>query len=307
MDTEEVGTVTEEAGGLAESAETQEEETITTEEETEASTDNEGGSEEESDEDSQAESEETKGHKKDAQARIQELANKNREMSEKLAQLEGKFQAEQEKAQTPARVNEQALNQYLGELRDEIDTLRLEGSHLQAEKKERERDKLIDAYEKHTAELAEYEKKSQGRNVQQEQAMAMARAIEEAASFYAKENKIPQPVFDDMGKRWRSIAEGSAVVQRKFAELARFQGPVSAIEYAYNQVKEAIKMEESAATETKAAKEAGKAKQVTGSPTKSAKSYGSYDDLLKADSKSIAAYKQSNPKQYQKLLDAAMK
>lgn len=240
-------------------------------------------------------------------AKAQDEKRKRQEAEKRIEALEKRFQEAEERAKGPQPLDEHRLNDYFGELRDEIDTLRLSGKHLEAEQKELQRDKLINEYIKYKDDLTKHQKTQTTAQQNQQKAQQLAQQIDGAAEFYAQENKIPQEVFIQMGKKWQEVVQSDQLRARKFWETAHYQGPVAAIEYAHREVKSIMEQETKEVESVKEKKETGKEKQVGGGGKTNVKSAGSWDDLMKKSSQEIAAFKKSNPSAYNKLLDKAMK
>ena len=269
MAEEEVAPVSEETSEeVVESAEIQEEEIAEveeqeteeqpSEEDSEASDqENEVGSQEA---DQKTEEEEPKEAKQTAQERIQQLANEKRELKERLDRLESEFQ--EQKTRAP-KVDEDRLNNYLGELRDEIDTLRLEGKHLEADLKERQRNGLLDEYEKWQKQSKEEAARQQQQQLTKSQSEQLSRDLDDAAMFYARSKGIPEAAMDEMGKEWSEIIQADQLTARKFWEIAQKQGPVTAIEFAHDKVTAQRERVKDKAVETKEQKEQAKEKTVS--------------------------------------------
>lgn len=304
---EEAGTVT----GAEEVTEPLESDNIETPEgETEASTqeDESGGEESEETESQEDDAEEVddegqeEPHKKDANTRIQQLANEKRELATKLEALEAKVnQSLEEKNAIPA-VDEQALNAHLGQMREQIEDLRLEGNHLQADLLERKRNGLLDEYDKW--QKGAEEKKQQ--NGQQEQYKQALDGVLVAADQYQEHYNIPKPLWDEMGTWFRGECEKDSLLGREFDDIMFRQGPVAAVRFAHDKAKPVFEAKAKEATEAKQKREAGKSKQPGGGTGKTSSGPKSYSALLNLGSAQVAAYKKSNPKHYQKLLDNHM-
>lgn len=284
---------------------TQEKDITTEETETEETEE----SDETGEEEGAADQEETEEQKKEKAllAKAQDEKRKRQEAEKRIEALEKRFQEAEERSKSPQPLDEQRLNDYFGELRDEIDTLRLSGKHLEAEQKELQRDKLINEYIKYKEDLAKHQTTQTTAQQHQQKAQQLAQQIDSAAEFYAQENKIPKEVFMKMGQKWQEVVQTDQLRARKFWETAHYQGPVAAIEYAHREVKSIMEQESTEVESTKQKKESGKEKQVGGGAKTNVKSAGSWDDLMKKPTSEIVAFKKSNPAAYQKLLDKAMK
>lgn len=296
MEELEAGTVT---GEESESAQT-EEETRTSTEETETSTQTDEGGGEQAEEEGAGEQTEPEGR---AQERIQQLANEKREMANKLAALEAKVnQVVSARDEIPA-IDEQALNAHLGSLRDQIDDLRLDGNHIKADLLERQRNKIIDEYE--TWQQQQTAKQSQ--NTEQQHYRKALDDTLSAANLYREHYNVPQPLWDEMGQWFSGELEKDKLLAQEFNDVMLRQGPVAAVRFAHDRAKPVFEQKAKQVAEDKKKREAAKTKQVGGEAGGTATGPKSFAQLMNLGSAQVAAFKKSNPKQYQKLLDASLK
>ena len=295
MEELEAGTVT---GEESESAQT-EEETRTSTEETETSTQTDEGGGDDAEE-VEAEEAEPEGR---AQERIQQLANEKREMANKLAALEAKVnQVVSAKDEIPS-IDEGALNAHLGTLRDQIDDLRLDGNHLKADLLERQRNKIIDEYE--TWQQQQTAKQSQ--NTEQQHYRKALDDTLQAAAVYREHYNVPQPLWDEIGQWFSGELEKDKLLTQEFNDVMLRQGPVAAVRFAHDRAKPVFEQKAKQVAEDKKKREAAKTKQVGGEAGGTATGPKSFAQLMNLGSAQVAAFKKSNPKQYQKLLDASLK
>ena len=296
MEELEAGTVT---GEESESAQT-EEETRTSTEETETSTQTDEGGGEQAEEEGAGEQTEPEGR---AQERIQQLANEKREMANKLAALEAKVnQVVSARDEIPA-IDEQALNAHLGSLRDQIDDLRLDGNHIKADLLERQRNKIIDEYET-------WQQQQTARQSQQTEQQHYKKALDDtlaAANLYREHYNVPQPLWDEIGQWFSGELEKDKLLAQEFNDVMLRQGPVAAVRFAHDRAKPVFEQKAKQVAEDKKKREAAKTKQVGGEAGGTATGPKSFAQLMNLGSAQVAAFKKSNPKQYQKLLDASLK
>jgi|LGVE01.1.fsa_nt_gb predicted RNase H-like nuclease (RuvC/YqgF family) len=285
------------------------EDTETPEEETETSVQEDEDSGEESEEtdsdEEPAEEVDAEGqeHKKDAQSRIQQLANEKRDLANKLDALESKVNQTLEQRNEIPAINEEALNAHLGQMREQIDDLRLEGNHLQADMLERKRNGLLDEYDKW--QKGAEEKKQQ--NGQQQQYQQQLDGVLVAADKYQEHYNVPKPLWDEMGQWFRGEMEADKLLAQEFDDVMLRQGPVAAVRFAHDRAKPVFEAKAREATEAKKKREAAKGKQPGGGAGKTSSGPKSYSALLNLGSAALSAYKKSNPKHYQKLFDSHMK
>lgn len=275
---EQVAPVSEEV----EPAEVQEEEEPETpeEEESEASTEDEDGTEESEDSDDEEEQsdedeeegdeDEPSGQKKrSAQDRIQELANARREAEERATQLETRLKEIEEKFQQTLdnrqTVDVDALNNHLGKLRDQIEDLRLDGRHLEADMKEVERDKLITEYQSWQEADKEREKKLQRQQAESQYRQKSLQEFDQACAFLAKENNIPDDTFQNMGQIFQDVVKTDKVFAKRLMETIEYRGPVEAALMAHERVEKEIKSKEGKVKAEKEKKEKAKKSSVTSS------------------------------------------
>lgn len=310
---EEVATVSEEVE-VTEPQETADTETPEEETETSVQEDEDSGEESEETESQEDDAEEVEDEgpeepaKKDAQSRIQQLANEKRELAEKLEALEARVnQTLEQRTEIPA-VDEGALNAHLGQMREQIDDLRMDGKHLEADLLERQRNNLIDEYDKWQRSAAEKQQQTTQQQQQNQQRQQAYDAVDVAAGLYKQENNIPDELFKEGGEWFRTELDKSPLLRQQFEEKMFLQGSVAAVDWAYKEkVKPLFDQRAKEAAEAKQKREAGKNKQPGGSAGKSESGPKSYQALLNLGSKQVAAFKKNNLKQYQKLLDAHMK
>ncbi len=242
-------------------------------------------------------------HKKDAQSRIRELIDRDKEKERKIAALEARVnQAISAKDEIPA-INEQALNAHLGDLRDQIDDLRLDGNHIKADLLERQRNKIIDEYE--TWQQQQTAKQSQ--NTEQQHYRKALDDTLSAANLYREHYNVPQPLWDEIGQWFSGELEKDKLLAQEFNDVMLRQGPVAAVRFAHDRAKPVFEQKAKQVAEDKKKREAAKTKQVGGEAGGTATGPKSFAQLMNLGSAQVAAFKKSNPKQYQKLLDASLK
>lgn len=294
----EAGTVTPPEGAPA--AEPEELETPTPTEEPEASPETvEGG---------EAEEGKPEGHQKPANERIQELANKSRQLEEKLAaqeaankELAAKFEETRKASQAPAPIDERALADYLTDAETQIETLKYEGKVLEAKLLQRKVDKLLDDVEAHKQRVTEWEKTATVQQTTERQAQEALKALDDAARFFAEHKKIPAEVMEKGAAQWAEMRRADPLLDRQYAEVWQRQGEIAAIQFAYEHV---TKTQEADAAKLKAEKEKKDTGKVgLGSGASAPKGIQSWQQLMGLGSKQVEAYKKSNPKHYQQLLD----
>ena len=294
----ETGTVTPPEGAPA--AEPEELETLTPTEEPEASPEAvEGG---------EAEEGKPEGHQKPANERIQELANKSRQLEEKLAaqeaankELAAKFEETRKASQAPAPIDERALAEYLTEAETQIETLKYEGKVLEAKLLQRKVDKLLDDVEAHKQRVTEWEKTATVQQTTERQAQEALKALDDAARFFAEHKKIPAEVMEKGAAQWAEMRRADPLLDRQYAEIWQRQGEIAAISFAYEHVTKAQEAESAKLKAEKDKKDAGKA--AIGGAQSAPKGIQSWKQLESLGSAQLAAYKKSNPKHYQQLLD----
>lgn len=298
----ETGTVTPPEGAPA--AEPEEIETPTPAEEPEASPETvEGG---------EAEEGKPEGHQKPANERIQELANKSRELEAKLAaqeaanrELAEKFEATRKAAQAPAPIDERALAEYLTEADNQVETFKYEGKVLEAKLLQRKIDKLLDDVEAHKAKVAEWEKTSTSQQTTERQAQEALKALDDAARFFAEQKKIPMDVMEKGAAQWAEMRRADPILDRQYAEVWQRQGEIAAISFAYEHLTKAQEAEAAKLKAEKDKKDTGKAG--LGGGQSAPKGIQSWEQLMGLGSKQVEAYKKTNPKHYQQLLDKHLK
>lgn len=248
----------EELEGAAVSAEAQPAEVVEEVEVTEAEA---SGEVETSTEGEEAKEEEPKEEPTAAQKRIQELANLRREaenrakaLEERLNEVESKFTAQQ---QAPT-VDVNALNTHLGTMREEIEFLRIDGKHLEADLKETERNALIREYQEW--QKADKDRRTRVETERQQSAgrVAALKSFDNAVAFLAKEQNIPEAVMTTLGEVFSEVVQADKVFARELLETIQYQGPIKAAHLAHEKVKGVIAEREKAAIAEKAAKEAAK-------------------------------------------------
>lgn len=249
-------------------------------------------------------------YKKNASDRIRDLVERSKKAEEELKQLKERFDAEQaKKAQEQKPYYEldmEKLEEDIDKMYSEIDDLKLEGRTLEAAKIQRQIVKLLDAVEKNEAAKAEWEKKQQERDKEQDTQTKRLQEIEDAAAFYQKHYNIPDDVWTKSGEWLKVEFEKNPVLGKKFADMVDRQGAVASIEWAHQYVVEHMGKE---SKEAKAKKEDAKKKNIGGTTSSSVagKSLSSFDDLMKLSSAEIAELEEKNPKLFNQLITSKLK
>lgn len=251
----------------------------------------------------EAESEE---HRPKAQERIQELANKNKELAQKIEGLERAFRQKQELEAVPfLNLDMQAINAHIAQASDQIEELKLEGKHFEAQKLQRDLDKLIDEVDANEAKRKEWSQRQGQQQTQAQQFEAAVKALDDAAEFYREKKGIPQEVWDKGADQWYAMRQADPILDRQYTEIWMRQGEIAAIQFAEEHVQKAQSAETKKLEEAKKKADAGKVNiAATGAPPAGIKSW---DQLVGLGSKQVEAYKKNNPKHYQQLLDAHLK
>lgn len=246
------------------------------------------------------EGEEAEGEKGRAQERIRQLIDRNKESDRRIAELETKVSAVIQEKQTIPAIDESALNTHLGNMRDQIEELRMNGNHLQADILDRKRNNLIDEYEKWQVQATEQQGK-------QTDAAAWDKTLADLSTtsdMYRDHMKIPAPVWDEMGQWFAAEMKTDKLLEKEFVDILKRNGPVSAIRFAHEKAKPAMEAKTARLAADKAKKDAAKATQTGGGGADGGKqSYTAYSQLLNLGSAAIVAYKKANPKHYQQLFD----
>ena len=265
-------------------------------EEGEASGQVETGGEETTEEPKPEESEE----KKDANTRIRELAAEKAAMKQKMAELEAKV-AKVTAPQVPA-VDENALNSHLGQMREKIDDLRIQGQHLQADLLEEDRNTLIREYRDWKKQRAE----QQTQETSQQQFQQRLSELDKVAATYQDHYKIPPPLWKEMSAWFFKEMETDKLLAREFLDNIKVS-PVAAVRFAHEKAKPVFEAKAKQAAEEKKKREEGKQKQVGGEAGGEKEGIKTYQQLMNLGSAQMKSFREKNPKQYQKLFDAHMK
>jgi hypothetical protein len=255
----------------------------------------------ESEEGGEPEGEEAEGEEKGrAQERIRQLIDREKEANRRIADLEGKVATVLQEKQTIPAIDERALNDHLGTMRDQIEEMRLNGEHLKADILDRKRNNLIDEYEK-------WQKTAEEQKGKQTDAQAWDKTLEDlgtTSDMYRDHMKIPAPVWDEMGQWFSAEMKTDRLLEKEFIDILKRNGPVSAIRFAHEKAKPVFEAKAAKLAADKAKKDADKGKQPGGGTGDAGKqSYTSYSQLLNLGSAAITDYKKANPKHYQQLLD----
>lgn len=205
-----------------------------------------------------------------AQERIRELANLRREaenrakaLEQRLAEVEHKFST----TQVEQTIDVNALNAHLGKMRDEIDFLRIDGKHLEADLKEQERNALITEYKEWQKQDAERRQRVQTEQQSAAQKRQMLQKFDDACVFLAKESQIPDEAFAEMGTRFQKLVEADKVFARELLETLEYQGPIRAANLVHQRIKSDMAAEQKAVEDEKKRREDAKKKTITAGGT----------------------------------------
>jgi hypothetical protein len=283
-----------------------------TEEETQASTEEVAASTEIEGSDEVVEGEGTEEQDKSSK-RFQELANAKRELSEKLEkqdaqikELAAKFEEQQKASQAPGAIDETALANYLTDAEFQIETLKAEGKILDAKLLQRKVDKLLDDVEAHRAKEAEWRKTATASELQQSQTATALKELDGAAEFFREAKHIPKDVWEKGADQWAELRKTDPLLDRQYAEVWQRQGPVAAINFAYDHIQKTQTAEAEKLKLEKANKDKGKGGIPGGGASGPGKGIASWDQLTGLGTKVMVEYKKNNPKHYQELLDKHM-
>lgn len=293
-DISQAGTVT---GEAAESV-PQEEQTPASTEEAEASTDSAEGGTPEGEE---AETEE----KSRAQERIQQEIAKRKQVEERLSRIEAQLQAKLQAEAPPPDIDVERLNGWLAQTREQIEDMRLEGRHLEADLLEDQRRTVLAEFKAHQQKAQQYQSEQAKRQQEEAQYVARLQSLDQAAELYRQEMKIPEEVWNKGAEQWHSILAQNPLLDRQYWDIWNRQGDVAAIKFAHDHMTKVQAEEAKKLQEAKAKKDAGKV-NITGAG-EAPSGIKTWDQLMGLGSKQVEAYRKNNPKHYQQLLDAQLK
>lgn len=277
----------------------------------EQAAESEGGEDDESQESGTAESgaEENKdrgSHQKTLEERVRELSEKRvAEAEARLAKMEAQLKERFEEPPDFVDVDPNAYKNYVNELLERAEDLRLEGNRMEAFEIEEQVRKIKAAYatneEKRKAWLERKERAQQQQQQSEESNRQMNAAIAEASKLIQKDMKINDEAWASGEKWFMEQRKADPVLDAEYRERCWHEGPVRALKWAAGYVQ--AEMGKAAET-AKAKKEAAKEKQVGGSADTKASSFDSvksWNDLMKLHSKDINRYAKENPKKFTEL------
>jgi hypothetical protein len=168
--------------------------------------------------------------------RFKELTDLNKAQAAQIAELEKKFQ---EKVQVETvdyvEISQEKVDVHVAKLKDEADELKAAGKITDAARKERELFRFLDM-------LDENEKKRQdylGRTTPNEEQIAAAKKVDEAAEFYREHHKIPKDVWAASAKTFVAMINADPILMQEYTERVQVS-PISAITWAHGLVKKAL-------------------------------------------------------------------
>lgn len=233
--------------------------------------------------------------------RRKELETKLQQFEQRTAQLEQQFQA----VQTPDYVEitpqvRQQINATLAQLEQSRVEAELDGDYLKATDFFNQRDEIIRGLRVNEQRReAALQKQQLGAKEQQIQ-----QAINERAEFFRQVNNIPPEQWQAANSYFLNLCNENPVVLRQFKEIAEYNGPMAAVDFAVRCVQEGMQ-ETGASTQ---AKVEAKQNLVGGTSANSSDVViSTWDDLMKLPSAQINKFAASNPKGFEKLKNQRFK
>jgi hypothetical protein len=187
-----------------------------------------------------------------------------------------------EQADARPTVDTVALNNHLGQMREQIDFLRLEGRNLDADIMEQERLDLIREYKQWDQENRQREQATKATQETQAQVVKRLQEFDRAAVMLKDHYKLPDEVFSEMGNRFRELVQTDPVFQGEFKDMLDLHGPTKAAVFVHERLEADAKARKAAAEVEK--KRRNEAKEVQVKPSAPGKPFAKgLDDQLPID------------------------
>lgn len=215
-----------------------------------------------------AEQPETSGDKLGADDRkaqiageIQALISERNEVRQKIQQLEQHFQQTQQ-AKEPEFIEvtpqvQQQINNAIMQLEQQRAEAELDGDYLRAQGFRRQVDEILRGVEENNVRREQALRTRQ----QQQQESSISNAINERAEMFRQVHNIPQEQWIEANKWFYSECQANPLLKTQYQEIARMQGPTSAVQFAASYVNNNW---QKPAQQAKAQKEQAKASLPTG-------------------------------------------
>ena len=234
-------------------------------------------------------------------SRRKELENKLQQFEQRTAQLEQQFQAKQtpDYVEITPQVKSQ-INATLAALEQSRVEAELDGDYLKATEFFNQRDEILRGLQENNRrrETALQQQQAFGKE-QQTQA-----AINERAEFFRQVNNIPMEQWTAANQYFLNLCNTNPVVMRQFREIADYNGPMAAVDFAVRCVQDGIKDVSHATQQRIDAKT-----NLVGGTTMNATdiTVNSWDDLMNLPSNKINGFAKSNPAAFEKLKNSRFK
>jgi len=128
------------------------------------------------------------------------------------------------------------VDEYIAEVENKIDELRLEGNYSEARKLSRSLDQLEADIEANEARKAAYIQSQESSSKLKEQAERERIALNNTADAYRIEHQIDEATWKKMGDWFEEQVKASPILQQEFNEIYERRGRVGAIRFAHEYV-----------------------------------------------------------------------
>lgn len=182
---------------------------------------------------------ETDPIKLDAQNRIQQLIGERNADRQQVAALEAKLrelETQFQQVATPQKPDfveitpqvERQINETLAEIENRRVEAELQGDYIRAAKHMREKEEVFQFLAKNEQARVDYERKQ----AETQQQSKMVNEINARAEFFRQVNNIPPEAWQHASNWFAQACQTNPVVGARFREIATYQGPMAAVEYA---------------------------------------------------------------------------